>query len=630
MKIKKTLDTYLPPDASKTSSTSDRLIVVIGTLIVLACLALIASNLMVDSQIKAKVPIHPSQWKITYLSNPDSSCSHDREVGDSCPASPNNRQLWGSSLDRGSKDFLQLYKEKRTSSYWMGVVIPAPKLREAARMAAPVLVLPKVNGSASVWVDGVFQLNHRFQDQSTPAQITLSRQRLMENRDLYVAIFVAPYPNYSGPQAKESSTQEGFFSTVEADHYSRWRIFDDLTQNLMFAGLFLLLAGVLWAASADNRIAYDYVVGHQLALTLALIALVSMDITARQFSVPTYYRLRFVLLLLEAFFVLRMTASILRLTRSSSWLLAAGIGAGTLLLMAGTPWTWIENSGLMLLNSTFLPAVYAVCAVLVANRAVRMYRNRGDASIDRVQFLIISACTFFATSAAYVVESSMRHALEVEWSRALNLVTIFCLVRLYIRSRRRKMTFIDSLPISRHHQQSAESPVHGWLVRVQLSSPRTWIQSKKNPYVDAGPVNAVVSHLWTIMQACGGEIVGHKGHCFDVLFEHNETVTKALRDLHTALPALCQRVKLEAPEGSFHPTISFHATIVKSSAEPVWNDGQPTWNVAPERTLAESHDLPTQQPTVIVSERDAYLFTDLPNDLLIQKVPDQAGKTLAA
>lgn len=635
MKLKRTLDTYLPPDPKQTSAAGDTFINSLGFLIVLACISLIGATLMRDSRTAAKVPIQANQWKIAYLASLDSDCSRDLAVGKSCPASPENKELWESSLERGSPEFYKIFEQKSGASYWMGTVIPANKLREAAQLAAPVLILPKTNGSTSVWIDGVFQVNHRFQDQGLPAQVTLPRQRLMENRDLHVAVLVSPYPNYSAPEAQAASSSEGLFSSVEADHLMRWEVFDGLTRNLIFTGLFLLLAGILWAASADNRIAYDYVVGRQLALMLALISLLSMDITSRQLSVPTVYRLHFVLLLLEGFFVLRMTASILRLTRSSSWKLAAGLLAGAVLVFLLTPWGWIETSGLKLMNSIVLPCVYGVSAILIGHRAISMYRNRGDASIERVQFLFISSGAFIAAAGAYFIESSLRHALEVEWSRALNFVTIYFLVRMYIRSRRRKITFIDSLPVSKHHADGVEgSQIHGWLLQIRLSSPRTWIKSKKNPQIDAGTVNAVLSHVWTIMQVHGGEIVKHDGHCFHVFFEHrnggNEVmaVKNALHDLEAALRILGERLKIEAPEGAFHPQMSFHATVVKASAQAIWKvDGEvrrPSWNVHPSAVLTETHEEHNGRSEVVMSAEDAAHFSDLPESIALKKVPDKA------
>lgn len=640
MMIKKTLDTYLPPDPKRNSTSGDRFIIGIGFLAVIGCIALIGATLFRDARMEAKVPIQQSQWKVAFQSAIDSGCSREVEVAKSCPASPKNETLWKNSMFRGSEEFLKTFEGRPDSFYWMGIVIPAAKLREAAHKAAPVLILPTIHGSTSVWIDGVFRLSHRFQDQSLPPKITLPRQRLIEDRDLYIAILVSPYPNYSAPEAHEASMSEGFFASIDADHLMRWRVFDGLTRNLIFSGLFLLLAGILWAASVDNRIAYDYVVGRQFALVLALISLLTMDITTRQLTVPTAYRLNFLMLLLEAFFVLRMTASILRLTRSMTWNLAAGLVTAGVLIFFFTPWLWIEARGLKLLTSVALPIIYGACAILIAHRAISIYRNRGNASLDRVQFLFISAGVFFATAIAYFAESSLNHALEVKWSRALNIVLIYCLVRLYIRSRRRKITFIDSLPVSRHHTSTGQgSELRGWLIEIRLSSPRNWIQSHKNPQIDSGTIRAVLSHLWTIIQVHGGAIVKHEGHSFHVFFEHKAdgsdltSVSSVLDDLEAALRVLNTQLKIEAPEGSFHPMITFLASVVKGSAQPTWTnegrDRKPSWSVRPSATITGVRDEPGEQSVVIMSEADAGQFPLLPKNLPVQKVSAKTMEVVA-
>lgn len=640
MKITRTLDTYLPPDPKRNSTAGDRFVIGIGFLAVIGCIILIGATLLRDSRMTAKVAIQPDQWKVAYQSGIDSGCSREVEVTNSCPASPKNETLWKSSMSRGSPEFLKTFEERPDSLYWMGVVIPAAKLREAAHKSAPVLILPATHGSTSVWIDGVFRLSHRFQDQGLPPQITLPRHRLLEGRDLYVAILVSPYPNYSAPEARKASMSEGFFTSIEADHLMRWTVFDGLTRNLIFSGLLLLLAGILWAASVDNRIAYDYVVGRQFALVLALISLLSMDISTRQLTVPAAYRLNFLMLLLEAFFVLRMTASILRLTRSTSWTLAAGLVTAGVLVFFLTPWLWIEAKGLKLLTSVALPLIYGASAILIGHRAISIYRNRGDASIDRVQFLFISAGVFFATAIAYFAESSLNHALEVKWSRALNIVIIYSLVRLYIRSRRRKITFIDSLPVSRHHINKKDgSELRGWIIEVRLSSPRKWINSNKNPQIDSGTIKAVLSHLWTIIQLHGGEIVKHDGHSFHAFFEHKADgsdptrVSNALDDLEAALRVLNSQLKIEAPEGSFHPTIHFRASVVKGSAQPIWanegRDRKPAWTVRASATLKGTHDEPGDRSIVIMSEADAGQFPLLPKHVPVQKVSVKPAETVA-
>lgn len=630
MSIQKTLNTYLPPDPKQKSTLGDLSITGVGFLLVILSAIAIGGALLRDSRMIAKISVDAESWRISYTSGLNMECSRELRVGAPCPASPDNSSLWTSDMRRGSTKFKKAFAQKSGESYWMGVIVPAEKLRAAAQLAAPVFFLPKTNGTTSVWVDGVFQLNHQFLDQGLPAQVTLPRQRLTENRDLHIALLVSPYPHYSAPDIKTASTSEGFFTAVDADRLARWNVFYGITRNLILTGLFLLLAGVLWAASVNNRIAYDYVVGRQLALMLALISLASMDISMRYFSVPTTYRLQFVLLALEGLFILRMTSSILRLTRASSWKLALGIAGTACALFFFTPWMWIESRGLTLLTSFILPIAYGASALFVGHRAIQMYRNRGEASLDRIQFLFISTYALGATAIAYVIESASSHALEVQWSRSLNLITIYCLVRMFIRSRRTKITLVDSLPPSQYHKGGPlPEKVEGWLVHIQLSAPKSWVQTKQNHHGDPTTIHSVFSHLWPIIQLHGGEVVHHEKHGFQALFAYEKNgagtshVMTALKDLELALRYFSERVKIEAPEGSFRPQISFNAAIARSSAQPLWSqDGERQivdWSV-PKMRLPPEIEAQSEKPLILVSAGDSGEFSSLPENLSLKEI----------
>jgi hypothetical protein len=628
--IRRKLETYLPPDPKEKPAFTDLAVIGIGLALVLVGTVFVAYLLYRDARSSARHPVAPEDWRISYLVEHYSECSREFLVGANCVASPTNSTLWQSSMVRGSAEFLDVFRARNGDSFWMGVVIPSHQLKEAAKSSAAVLILPKINGTTSVWMDGVFQMNHQFITQGLPAQVQIPRARLTEDRPLYVAILVAPYPHYSAPDVRTASARtEGFFTAVDADRLMGWKLFYGITSHLIALGFILLLAGILWVASARNRIAYDYVVGRQFALLLALISLGSMDISSRMVTVPNLYRIQFVFMILEAVFVLRMTGSILRFTRQFSGRVALGVCMATVLMVALTPWTWIETKGLDFAVSVLLPFVYGLSAFLIGSRVLEMRRMRVGASRERMRFLYISGFTFASTALAYIVESSMLHGLEVQWSRSLNLVTIFFLVRMFFKNRRSRVFFTDSLPLSEYHRRAEPPVLNGWLVSVQLGSPESWLRTRHGQRPGRFAEQNIWSHVFTAMQAFGATVVRRSDRGAEFFFVGDASrVVEALNGFERSIRAICECILLDTDEGVRHPVLCLRAAVVSGALRPSWISGngsaeghQPAWESVGTTDLfhsaadllseIESAEAGDDKPTVVVREQDSTAFRSL-------------------
>jgi hypothetical protein len=301
-----------------------------------------------------------------------------------------------------------------------------------------------VQGATSVFIDGVFQVRHRYIDQGLPLQVTIPRSRLYENRELSIAVLVSPYPFYAKAKAAGSAFTEGFYTSIDADHFMRWTMFFGFSRHLITFIIFFLLARILWKTSNGQSNAYDYLAGAQFALVMAAISVASIDIMLRLMTVHTYYRLYFLLTLLEAIFLVRMAMSFLRATRSLSIPMGLMLFLGSVAVFGFAPPLWIESTGASLMASIVLPVTYGLCSLAVGYRGWQMlYSKRyqqGAASPERISFLLCAGYTLGLTALLYAWEAIRNAAPDVHWARTLNVMTIYLLVRLITKSRQVTVT----------------------------------------------------------------------------------------------------------------------------------------------------------------------------------------------
>ena len=430
MDIKRALKLYRPPIPNVMVAAVDRWIIVLSSVAVALAATLLIGVLRSDARLEPQAALG-AEWTAVFENLGD--CARAVKVDANCPASPLQEKLWRSPITRDSDEFRARARGVE-APYWLGMVIPAATLARAADRKAQILVFKTVRGVSDIWIDGFLQTNHRYVEQSAPAQVSLSEARLREGKDMYVAIRVLPYPFYS--VVREKAQAEGFFTAVAADRLARWRVFSGLALNLLAFGFFILLARILWRASAARRMNYDYIAGAQFALVLALISAVSIDLSLRWMTVFEYYRLCFVLYVWEAVFLVRLTLSFLRATRASSIAQAMTLLVASVALFVFTPALWIERTGMTLMTTYVFPLVYGLSALALGYRAWEMLKQKrasGPASAERVEFLFLSFYCVGATAIAYLWEASRSHGIEVQWSRWLNLATVYLLVRLATR-----------------------------------------------------------------------------------------------------------------------------------------------------------------------------------------------------
>ncbi|MES2965643.1 MAG: hypothetical protein V4760_17305 [Bdellovibrionota bacterium] len=560
---------YTLPDPTRRRSAVDLWITIVSTLVVTLGLFLAAGLLYFDSKVTARIPFDASAWRVSFTV-PQSGCAHDRIAGGDCPAAPENVALWESTIRRDSPDFFRRFKTTHGETFWLGLKVPKEELHRAAEAFAPVVILPRVNGLVQVWFDGVHQATHDFQTERLPLRLTLSKVRLVEEKDLSIVIRVLPYPHHSVPESSASSRTEGFFTPRDADLFTRSVVFVSTSRHLIALALFLLIAGFMWSVSTASR-TRDYAVGTQLALLIALSSLVAVDLSLRVFNVANFQSIFFTLLVLEGVFISRLTWTILRGSRESSILEGSLLLAATFLVSICVPSQWIESVGASVMTSAVLPLVYLLCAIAVGTRLVRMLTRPNFASKTRIEFLILAALSLAATAVAYFVESSQSSGFEVTWSRWINFIVLFGLVRVFTKSNKTKGSLIELCPASRFHKlETLPEKVEGWILHLDILKFST----------DSQVMSTILSHLWTITQLNDGDVIKADTRSLIVIFERKHDGSEAVDMVHAlsemakCLKDLEERLPIVFADGSYATSILFRAAALKGAIVPTWQQGE--------------------------------------------------------
>ena len=396
-----------------------------------------------------------------------------------------------------------------------------------------------------------------------------------------------------------------------------------MSRHLIAVSLFLLLAGFLWSASAGSR-TRDFVIGTQLALLIAIISLLSVDLSFRIFNISNYESIYFALLFLEALFVSRFTWTILRGSKTTRRLEGLLLSAGLIVPIVIISPLWIETSGAGLMTSFILPVTYLTCAASLGYRLFILLNLKTPASRTRVEFVAVATLSLALTGFSYFYEAHLQSGFQVIWSRWLNVILLLGLVRVFTRSRQTKSSLIEMSPTSRHHRMDPPPvSVEGWILCVDVLKFSS----------DRQVISTVLSHLWTISQLHGGEVIQADERSLHIIFENSDPATlhrrfvKTLGELSKCAKDLEQRLPIVFPSKDFSTSILFRAAAAQGSLAPSWQSGEstlskrPTWlELAPGHVLQALKNLmatdldsalrSNDSSILVMSQKDADCLAD--------------------
>ncbi len=526
---------------------------------------LIATALSISSnaRVQPKVAFDRADWRVSFSIT--SGCGLESSAKKECPANPNS-ELWTSDVHRDSETFLKRYASESGGAFWMGLRIPAARLKTAEKAQATTMILPKLNGTVQLWVDGVYQSTHDFSQQRMPMQITFPKSRLVDGKDLSIALGVFPYPHQPLPE-RTAESKEGFFTALGADELTRSTVFFSTSQHLIAVALFLLIGAFLWSISKTGR-TRDYAVATQLSLLVALTTLLSVDLSFQIFSVNRYESVFFSLLLLEAVFVGRLTWTLLKGVRTTSRVEIAALAAILVIPNLLNLSRWIEATGVNLLTGWILPLTYLVSAGAISFRLKKMRYS----SKTRTQFLLLTVISMILTAVCYWIESRHQSGFYVVGARWMNLVLLVGLVRVFTKSHQTKASLIEMAPSSNYHRMTQlPEKVEGWVLQFDVQRFSS----------DRQVMSTVVSHLWTISRLNDGEVIRAEENSLVVLFPlESVKIANALEEMSKCIDDLERRLPIVLTSATH---LKYKAALLRGAMKPAFNHGEnglmkiPTW-----------------------------------------------------
>lgn len=536
----------------------------------------VAFSIGTDGWTTAQLPLGPSEWQALVVSeDQDADCPTQVEAQAPCRAGLGS-DLWTSTQKRSDDSYRESISKIDLPSVWLGLVVPAEKLHRALKESATTLIIGQFFGEYDVWVDGHHVSNGKYISSDIPVQIQLSTYRMAENRELRVAVRVTKDADFAVLDQPELWTRTGFFSATDTDRILRWSMFFGQTRHLLAFAVFVLFALVLSSATRVRGCAYDYVTGAQLGFILAANSLVMSDAAGRFLPLSLIYVAICTLVILEAFFVVRLALAVLRSRRRLSAPLAAvmGFGLGVFLVFAPAP--WLQSEGLALLTSLLLPLAYLFAGATIAWRAMLVLRQPGRTSHRRMELLVLMGGLMLITGVSYALESWKTPGLEVHWSRFWNLATLFVLTRWIGRDVWNAWRLVQETPVSRFHRlPELATQIDGWILMLDLRGSELWFRKSAEFGSGGSVVSATIASLWSAVQAGGGQVMQSEGDSLLVLFDDKDNtgavcLAQALAAIDSCLQDFTLRLRETLPEGAFLPALSVRTAAVRGSVRPTW------------------------------------------------------------
>lgn len=591
--FKSTIQPYSLPDPGRRRRTIDSYLLTVTGAGLAVGIALAGWILYSDQSVKPDVAFDRDAWRVSF-NVPGNDCTINSLASKTCLAHPENQALWSSDLRRDSAFFKEHSASNPGDSYWLGLKVPEADLQRALKASANVLVLPRMNGIVQVWIDGVYQKTHDFSAQRTPLMLTLPRYRLLEKREMSVVMGVFPYPHQPPPAMSRGSSRDGFFTTIEADHLSTGAVFFSTSLHFIAVALFLAVGAFLWSIASASR-TRDFAVGTQLAFLVAVISLLSVDLSFRIVGVPTFERVYFCLLLCEAIVVIRLTATIAGSRRDTSRAEVIGIAVALALVARFAPVNWIEEIAVTWMTAVALPLTYGLCAVAVGIQLVGIKTRHSVASRTRFEFLVLAFLSLSLTSLAYVIESSGHSGFQVLWSRWLTLIWLVALIRVFVRSNKTKSSLIELSPVSKFHTTGpVPESVEGWVVKVEI------LKFSDNRQV----MSTILSHLWTISRLQDAEVISADDRTLILIFakaddgSEDQRLVESLYEMAKCTKDLEQRLPILFSTAPYPTSVLFRAAVERGSLRPEWRKSSvagvariPIWTETDARSMAAVEDL---------------------------------------
>ncbi len=536
-----------------------------------------------------------------------------------CPANVKSAKLLSSQLNRSQQEYREKAKQAVGKSFWLGTRIDKRKLKKAAKVGAQSLVLGTFFGEYEVWMDGALATQGKYSEQDLPISLTLTQSRLLQDRDLFVAIQIthnegmltADDPNFSLPR--------GFYKSSTADRALRYQLFLGYTRHLIAFSLFFMLGLIFFSTAFFQAHGYEYFAAGQLAFVLALIAAFSVDSAVRVVGMYPFYTIFSFLVLLETVLIVKLGLGIARIPRNRAYWLWPLAGMPFIALVIISPMDLGQGTYLSAYLAYVTPAALLFAGSICLSQFIQHLRGNCYLTQQRIESLVISAFLFIVTGALFFRESLSTPLLEIHWSRFLMIFHLGYWATFLARDYRQSVLLTETFPVSKYHRAgSLPQKIEGYLLSIDLKSSEKWFRRGTELNKGGSFVHLVISHIWQEMQRTGGIVIQSEGDSLLVWFESKSFQLKDAMDaiftLDETLLSLTTRLSDSFPELADLDSFQFRGALVEGAVRPAWREiGKqkvPAWIEAGStntfvdiaRILEFERQLPSQHSQLVLPE----------------------------
>ncbi len=588
-----------------------------------------------DRYSKPDIGIELSDWR-AYFPAPheDADCISSSEPTN-CPANIKNPRLLYSQLNRSQPKYALSAKEAVGKSFWIGALIDKRKLRKAAKIGAQSLILGSFFGEYEVWIDGALATQGRYSEQDLPINLSLAQNRLLQDRDLFVAIQITHNEGMITADDPNFSLPSGFYKSSTADRALRYTLFTGYTRHLIAFSLFFMLGLIFFSTAFFQAKGYEYFSAGQLAFVLALISAFSVDSAVRVVGMYTSYSIFSFLVLIESVLIVKLGMGIARVSRRAAywlWPVAAVPFIGLVILSPDDLGQGTYLSGyLKYITPLALLAAGAICL----HQVFRHLRGKNYLTQKRIESLVISAFFFIVTATLFFRESVETPLLEIHWSRFLMVFHLGYWATFLARDYRQSVLLSETFPVSKYHRStSLPHKVQGYLLSMDLKSSEKWFRRGAELNKGGSFVHLVISHIWQEVQKSGGVVIQSEGDALLIWFESEafrvQDAMEAIFNLDETLLSLTRRLSDSFPELADLDSFQFRGALVEGAIRPAWREiGKqkvPAWVEAGatnsfvdvSRILDFERQLPSQNSQIVLPEELAVKVREALPDLTAQ------------
>lgn len=529
-----------------------------------------------------QVAIPPESWKVIYH-QAKGPCADNAFQNESCPANPNNAELWQSAESRADERHIKRVQEIYGKEFWIGTSISVDTLKKAHAARANNILLGYIRATYRIWVDGQFRFGgtRKFIE---PIIIQVPMERLARDQPLHLAIQIYydvehPYPDF----LQRGYGGEGFVSYSNIVSYQSFastlykaRPFSLFIANILIASLFFLLWG-------SSKIKQEYFYMAMYCLINGVEHLLLIDLIQSRLDLGFFYGFNNTIRFLEGAFGLLLGLAFARTRR-----VFFQVGVPIAIVVPALIQTLLAETSSKFYFSAFqakwlIPSFFLLGTFTCFIQAYYLFGQRRTGAFlpVRIRRLVFFGIGLAAIAALNVVVS---HALisatnHLYWERFIHLLLVGFLAKIVFNEYYDQSLMIEKTPVSEYHKRPVlPSKISGTILVADLKSSEFFYKHRASNGEKENLVSIWRSYFYTSILKYNGFVIHKKGDEVIGFFDsdkcpdHTLSAVNAVKEMAQLSALLEQDFRSRNMYPSDAKEVCFRAALTTGDVKPVWEE----------------------------------------------------------